>query len=160
MSDSGTPRELTSTIAYIGYHAAQNPDSIAVIENGREICFRDFHADLGRMVTALRQLSIAPGQVVGIECPQFYRHWLCLLACQAVGVVSFSYDPAEAAPLAGALAGADCILCSPGQAPPDSRRVTVMDRDRADPSRNPAARRVELRHHRQHETHGPSRAGA
>lgn len=127
MTEAAASAELPSTIAFIGYHAAQRPDDIAVTEDGQAITYAGFYRDIGRITAALRSQGLGPGMVVGIECPQFYRHWLCVLALEALGAASFSYDPDEAAPMAAALAGADCILCSPVAELPQARRVLVMD---------------------------------
>ncbi len=117
-SASPTP----STPAHIAHHAAARPDAVAVVLNGREIGYAAFHLDIGRMVAALGELELEPGQTVGVETWNGYLHWLVLLACDLLGVVTLSYAPTgdlleRDALEYDILAGMDLVMCSAGHSP-------------------------------------------
>jgi acyl-coenzyme A synthetase/AMP-(fatty) acid ligase len=123
---------LPCTVTYIGYHAAGRPDAPALIINGRTVTYRAFYGDIARMVKALRGLGLAPGQIVAVEHPHFYLHWLILLACEALSVISCSYEQVEVPVLEKALSMVDLVLCREGEAPPNAGRVHIVDQTWAD----------------------------
>ncbi len=128
--DTGADRSapgMPCTVTYIGYHAASRPDAAAVIVNGQTITYAVFYRDIAKMVLGLRGLGLEPGQVLAVEHPHFYLHWLILLACEALGITSFSYEEAEIPVLEKPFAMADLVMCRVGMAPPKANRVQLID---------------------------------
>jgi acyl-CoA synthetase (AMP-forming)/AMP-acid ligase II len=123
------PAPIPSTLAYIGYHAARRPDHDALIVGGRHVSYAAFYADIGRTAAALKDFGLGPGDTVGVGCSGFYVHWMCLLALEALGGATFSYLPRAGGNVHPGIAGADLILCSPGDEPKAARRVHVADGD-------------------------------
>jgi acyl-coenzyme A synthetase/AMP-(fatty) acid ligase len=88
------------------------------------------------LVAALRHFGLKPGNVVGIGHPHHYLHWLTVLAFEALGVTTFSYEQDETGILEAALATADLVMCAPGHAPPNARRVQILDSEWIDSLRD------------------------
>jgi acyl-coenzyme A synthetase/AMP-(fatty) acid ligase len=128
--EEGEPSStLPSTVTYIGYHAAQRPEDVALVVNGREIAYGTFYRDIGKMAAALRGFGLDPSHAAGVEHPDKYLHWLVVLAFEALGVPTFSYAREEAVVLENALAATELVMCSPGVDPPKAKRVQPMDRE-------------------------------
>jgi acyl-CoA synthetase (AMP-forming)/AMP-acid ligase II len=85
----GSPR---STTDYVRFHALHRPSAIALVNNGREITYAEFDRDLRGMTRALRAMGLPAGSAAAVECPDLYLHWLLLLACENVGVVTASFQ--------------------------------------------------------------------
>lgn len=103
--------ENTPSFDFLAKHAAATPDRIAITGPGREVSWAKFHADAARFALALREFGIEPGRIVALSHPDRYIHWLLTIACEAIGVVSASFeasDPGQTA--AGLLKLADVIL--------------------------------------------------
>ncbi len=123
-----SPQEaVPSTVAYIGYHAAQRPNDLAVIANGREISYSIFYRDIGKMVATLRGFGFVPGNSAAIEIPQRYLHLVVVLACEALGIASLSYEHGEENIVEEAHAIVDLVVCMPGNEPSVAKRVQVVD---------------------------------
>ncbi len=122
------PREaLPSTVTFIGYHAAQRPDDVALIANDRTTTYNTFYLDIGRMVAALRGLGLQQGNAVAIEIPQRYLHLVMALSCEAIGAATFSYEESERTVVADLLATVDLVICMTGNEPQDARRLQLFD---------------------------------
>jgi len=67
---------LPTTVGFIGYHAIQRPNNVAVIQNGQEISYAKLYGDIGRTVAVLRDYELNPGGSAAVECPQFYLNWV------------------------------------------------------------------------------------
>jgi len=104
--------DFLSTVCYIGYHAAVAPAHVAVVESGRGVTYREFYRDIGKMTGALRELGVGAGETVAVEITGFYRHWVMLLACEALGAATLSYNASETGPLGGRFAALDRVICS------------------------------------------------
>ena len=128
MTAEKTPTGLPTTVAYIGYHAIQRPDAIAVIHDGQAVTYADFYSDIGRLVAALRDQGLKPGNRAAVECPQFYWHWALLLAFETLGMATYSFTEDEAASRGDLLASMDIVMCFTA-VPPAAKRVQLMDRD-------------------------------
>ena len=48
------------TSSFIAFHAAERPDAIAIIDNGREITYSAFASDIRKCVDALRAFGLMP----------------------------------------------------------------------------------------------------
>lgn len=131
-ADTVQENGLPCTVSYIAYHAASRPEASAVLFNGQTITYAAFHRDIGRMVQALQELGVKPGQTLALEHSHFYLHWLIILACEALGVTSCSYEAAETPVLDKAFVLCDLVLCPPGQVPPTAARVHEITQDWVD----------------------------
>jgi len=78
------------TASFIAFHAAERPDAVALVENGRSISFAEFSRDIGKFTQALREFALPPGGKVAIGCDNLYAHWLLRLACEELHLVSAS----------------------------------------------------------------------
>lgn len=105
--------DFPSTVAYIGYHAATAPEHPAIIEGGRGVSYRDFYRDIGKMVGALADFGVGTGEMVAVEITGFYRHWVMLLACEALGAGTLSFNQSEIDALGHHFAVMDRVICSP-----------------------------------------------
>ena len=79
-----------STADYIRFHALHRPMGTALINNGQEFTFRRLYRDLKKFTRALREILPPAGNSVAVECDDLYLHWLLLLACETLGVVTAS----------------------------------------------------------------------
>ncbi len=120
---------IPSTISCIKFHAEQNPQKLAVIDNAQEITYSTFYTDIGKMVKALRSLDLKPGDTAAVEVRTLYRHWLVLLAFETLGVITMSYTAGEAAILSDTLKSMDLVLYCPESIPPNANHTQVMDQD-------------------------------
>lgn len=123
-----TEKTLPTTVTYIGYHAAGRPGAVALTINGQTITYAAFYRDISRMVLGLRALGLAPGQTLAVEHSHFYLHWLIILACEAMGVTSCSYEKGEISVLDKAFARTDMALCQAGNEPPNVKSVHFIDK--------------------------------
>jgi len=118
---------VTSSVERIGAHATRQPESIAIVLNGRTVSYRTFFHEIGKMVVALRQLGLQQGQSVAVETSNTYLHWLIVLACDALGVATLSYDHDEVPFITDTLASMDMVMCSPDKAPVHTKRIHHTD---------------------------------
>lgn len=96
---------------YLEYHARTTPQRVAVTGRMGDVSWARFHADAQRFACALGELGVRPGQVVAISTPDFYLHWLLVIACECVGSLSASFSVNEtAADVATLLGLADFVL--------------------------------------------------
>src|SRR5438270_8452177 len=65
---------------YVGFHAAERPKAIALIQSGREISYGEVDRDLAKFTSAVRQFALEPGSRVAVGCEAVYVHWLLLAA--------------------------------------------------------------------------------
>ncbi|MCA8929049.1 MAG: acyl--CoA ligase [Alphaproteobacteria bacterium] len=84
------PRPPATTFEHLQYHAAIQPDRVALILDDGEITYGRFAADAMRFTKALAELGIRGGQVVTIHHPHFYIEWLLTIGCENLGAVSVS----------------------------------------------------------------------
>lgn len=116
-----------STLSFPGFHAAVTPDRPAVLVNGENITFRQFHDDVTRMRDALSDLGVTAGETVALEQPNAYLHWLMILACEALGAVSYSYPADALDEEADALGSVDLVLHAPSAPPRTAPRSVAVD---------------------------------
>jgi len=108
------PATLTGTLCtaeYVASHAAERPDAVALIHDGRVTSYAQFSRDIGRFSAALRDLGLPPGCTVAVGCTNIYIRWLLLLAFEQLNVATAPFgqreDPATSADL---LARVDLVL--------------------------------------------------
>src|ERR1700730_17826377 len=101
-----------TTADYIAFHAAERPDAVALIDNGRAISYAEMSRDVGKFTAALREFRLAPPSRAAIGCESVYVHWLLLAACERLGIASTSYFGNEGGAAAPLLAGGDPALAA------------------------------------------------
>jgi acyl-coenzyme A synthetase/AMP-(fatty) acid ligase len=107
----GTSGPPPSTADYVRFHALHRPESVALIDNGRDITYGRFYADLKKLTSALRHVLPPAARSAAVECGQLYLHWLLLLACENLGVVTASLQ-SDLMPISKAtLDFVDMVIC-------------------------------------------------
>ena len=100
-----------STADYVRFHALHRPSSVALINRGKEVTYAKFYRDIRKLAHALRKFAPPAGGTVAVECDDVYLHWLILLACESLGLVTGSFlgnnDPGSGA----LLAYVDLVIC-------------------------------------------------
>lgn len=86
---------LDCTAQYLAWYARHAPDTEAILEDGLRVTYLDLAAGLLRYAHALRQLGVAPGEVVGLQTPHRRVHLTLALACELIGAVSLSLTADE-----------------------------------------------------------------
>jgi acyl-coenzyme A synthetase/AMP-(fatty) acid ligase len=80
------------TADYITFHAAERPDAVAIVNNGRSITYAEFARHLRRFTHALRALDLPPGARAVISCDDAYFNWLIRLGFEQLRVVTATMD--------------------------------------------------------------------
>jgi 2,3-dihydroxybenzoate-AMP ligase len=103
-----------TTSDYVAFHAAERPDTLALISNGRQVSYAELARTIGKFARALDEFGLPWGSSVAIACDDLYVHWLLLLACEHRGVATASISASDMrAPLA-LRASVDLVLAGPG----------------------------------------------
>ncbi|MGH7125615.1 MAG: AMP-binding protein, partial [Stellaceae bacterium] len=76
------------TADYIDFHAAERPDAVAIINNGRSITYPQVARDIRKFTHALRALGLPPGSKAVIDCEDAYHNWLLRLAFEPLRVIT------------------------------------------------------------------------
>lgn len=111
---------------YIAFHAAERPDAVALIENGRAISYAEVSRDLAKFISAIRELGVERGGRIAIGCESAYIHWLLLAACEHLGIATASFGRSEDGTAATLLSGMDLVLAEPGFDTAGARRSRVI----------------------------------
>lgn len=98
------------TLEHLAFHAAERPDALALIAQGREISFAQFHRDVGKVRQALQAIGRPAGSSVAVRCADIYFHWLLLLGFEALNVTTVSLDEREGDEAAGFLSTIDFVM--------------------------------------------------
>ena len=85
------PQTPPSTADYVAFHAAHSPNAVALVEDGVEISYARFHADLQRFTHALAVLGLTRDSLVSVSCARLYIHWLLLLGWENLGIATASF---------------------------------------------------------------------
>ncbi len=78
------------TASFIAFHAAECPDALALLDNGRAVTYAEFSRDIRKFTDALREFDLPQGARIAVGCEDLYVHWLLRLACEEVRLVSAS----------------------------------------------------------------------
>src|SRR5690349_17374473 len=114
---------------YVAFHAAERPDAVALLENGRAISYAEVSRDLAKSTSAIRELGIERGGRIAVGCESTYIHWLLLAACEHLGIATASYDKSERGAATLLLSGMDLVLAEPGFGTTGGRRSHVITSD-------------------------------
>ena len=76
------------TADYIAFHAADRPDAIAIITNGRSVTYAELSRNIRKFTRALRGLGLPRGSSAAIDCEDLYFSWLLRLAFEQLGIVT------------------------------------------------------------------------
>jgi len=110
------------TSDYVAYHAAERPEAVAIIHDGRAISFAELGRAIGGFAEGVRALGVRPGAAVAVGVNHLYVHWLLLLACERLGIAAASFAEDEEETCAPLLASVDLVLAAPGFAIPGAKR--------------------------------------
>lgn len=114
------------TADHVAYHAAERPDAVAAIHDGRVVSFTQLNRDIRRVMGALRALGVRPGGSVAVGTDDLYMHWLLLLACERHGIAAASFLRGEE-PLCGPLwANVDLVMAGPEIAVGSARQHVAL----------------------------------
>jgi acyl-CoA synthetase (AMP-forming)/AMP-acid ligase II len=95
---------------YIAFHAAERPSAVALVSGGREITYAQFHQNLARFTQAVRRFGLPQSSTVAVAV---HVHWLLLLACEQLGIVTTSFHQAEGPSALAILVRMDMVLADP-----------------------------------------------
>ena len=79
-----------TTSDYVAFHAAERPDSLALINNGRHVTYAELAHDIGKFARALDEFRLPRGSSIAVACDDLYVHWLLLLASEHLGIATAS----------------------------------------------------------------------
>ena len=101
------------TSDHIAFHAAERPDAVALVNNGREITYAEFSLDIRKFTRALREFGLPRGAKVAVACDDIYFHWLLLLASERLGIATASFESGDGWGRGPLLAYMDLVLSEP-----------------------------------------------
>jgi acyl-CoA synthetase (AMP-forming)/AMP-acid ligase II len=78
------------TADYIAFHAIEQPNAVAFLDNGRAVTYAQFNREIRQFMRGVSQLGLSRGRSVGIGCHDLYLHWVLLLALQRLGITTAS----------------------------------------------------------------------
>ena len=81
-----------TVVRWLLKHAAQYPDSICAVGNGRRLTYADVNAAVGRVAGGLNRIGIRRGDVVTVQLPNAVEFLVSYLAVAAVGAI---FQPAH-----------------------------------------------------------------
>ncbi|HTS91470.1 MAG TPA: class I adenylate-forming enzyme family protein [Stellaceae bacterium] len=89
----GASRPTTPT--RIAALAVERPDAVAVVDRGRAVGYAQFAREIALYTRALHELGLRRGALVAVGCEDLYLHWLLLLACEQLALVTVSFGSGE-----------------------------------------------------------------
>ena len=79
------------TADHIAFHAAERPDAIALVDNGRALTYAEFSRDIRKFTRAVHEFGLPRGATLAIDCDDNYFNWLLRLACEELGLVTATF---------------------------------------------------------------------
>jgi len=134
MEELGAVFELTAPIGYehrgrgpmtadyVAYHAAERPEAVAVVSDGRSVSYAELDRDIRKFAGAVHELGVVPGGSVAIGCNDFYVELLLLLACERLGAASASLGSREGSSALPLLASVSLVLSEHTDPPGATKR--------------------------------------
>jgi acyl-coenzyme A synthetase/AMP-(fatty) acid ligase len=117
------------TANYVAYHAAEQPDRVAIISDGRSITYAELHRDSRKFAAAVHELGVVPGDSIAIGCDDPYVDLLLLLACERLGVASATLLRREGPSALALLASVSLVLSARAYPPGAAKRHHAITRD-------------------------------
>src|SRR5579859_2023581 len=78
------------TADYVAFHAAERPDAIALLDNGRAVTYAQFNREIRQFMRALQALGLSRDTWIGVGCDAVYLEWVILLACERLEIPTAS----------------------------------------------------------------------
>ena len=88
-------REFATTCQAILHHATERPHDDAIIDRRTIVSYLKLAQSIVQFTEALRELGIAPGDIVGVQNQNRLVHWLILFACERLGAASATLLPMQ-----------------------------------------------------------------
>jgi len=114
------------TADYVRFHAAERPEAIAVVDNGRDVTYAEFARDIRGVMRALRGFGLPRAAKVAIDCRNVYHDWLLRLACEELCLVSTTFAGRESQRFGSALADFDLVLSDNDELAGEGRRFHAI----------------------------------
>src|SRR5579859_4226949 len=116
------------TVEYLRYYAVERPDAIALVADGRAVTYGEFGRDLWKFARALQEFGLKRGCSIAIGCDDFYVHWLLILACEYLGLVTASFQAKEGRAAQPLLESVDLVLAE-AHYPPGGWNTHIITSD-------------------------------
>ena len=110
-------KPCASTVDFIAFHAVHHPTRVAILLDGQRVTYHKLCRDISKTMTALEELGPQQGEVFAVETPIFYAHWLLVLALDALGVCSLSFEAGEIEYIEDTLSTVDRVLSAQNSVP-------------------------------------------
>lgn len=114
------------TADYVAYHAAERPDALAIVTDGRSVTYGELDRDIRKFASAIHELGVRPSGSVAIGCRDLHLNILLLLACESIGAASASLGSLEGPATVPLLATMDLVLSEQRFPPSAARRQHVI----------------------------------
>src|SRR5579872_1910713 len=122
MACAARPIVRAMTVDPIAARAAERPEAVAVIHNGRAVSFVEFSADIRKAMRAVQGLGVRRGGSIAVGTDDLYLHWLLLLASERLGIGAASFLASEHGGSTALLESVDVVLAEPSFPREGSRR--------------------------------------
>ena len=120
-------RPTPTTLEIVETLALQDPTRPALREDGVELNYGQFAAMLMQCAAQLQRLGVQPGQRVAVAGPGFGMQLVLLLACEAVGAVTASFQAEDDGDAAFLFTQVDWVFSGVPQVVPSGTRFVLVD---------------------------------
>jgi acyl-coenzyme A synthetase/AMP-(fatty) acid ligase len=120
-------RPPPSTAEYVETFAAREPQRLALREDRHALSYGALHLLLQQCALQLRGMGLRRGQRIAVAGPGFGIQLVLLLAAEAMGLVTASFDTAEDGDAPWLLARVDAVFAAVPQQVPAGVRFTLLD---------------------------------
>lgn len=111
-----------TTLEWLAHHASTSPQRAAYRRATDALPYGQFAANARRAVTAVAALGVVPGGTVLISHADPLVHWLLVVAAEALGATTVSYNGRDSLGRSGVLDGATFVI-SDDEPPPGIGRI-------------------------------------
>jgi acyl-coenzyme A synthetase/AMP-(fatty) acid ligase len=81
---------LSSTSRYVAWYARHTPETVAIVDSGSPVNWRNLAMGVIRCIMALKELGVGTGALVGLRMSERYPQLLLMLACEVAGATATS----------------------------------------------------------------------
>src|SRR5262249_43563044 len=117
------------TADYVRFHAAERPDAVAVVEDGRPVTYGQFARDIRKVTAALVAFRLPRIAKVALDCANLYHNWLLRLACEELCLVSATFNGRASSKLGQDLRDFDLVLSDKNELGGAGRRFQSLATD-------------------------------